>query len=616
MSMKFKAVAAAVGIALSALTFNAIGCSTVIVGKDVSKTGTIIIGHNEDNGGRILNPQYWVPPQDHAEGEMIKFEPAAASIPQVKHTFGFYWSQTFDPNGASFSDGFVNENGVVIVTNACTGIYEDDVMPTKDGGIGYGIRRLMAERATSARHAIDIAIDLLGKYGYFSEGRTYTVADSKEAWQIAIHQGNTWVARRVKDNEVVYIPNNFMMDRVDATDTENVIVAPGMIERAIKNGRYKPAVPGVYNDFNFRVAVAPAERRAAGYNLSRNNLAWKKLIGQDITDPEKFPYSTTKAKKMGVEEVEDLLRTHEPQIGDDLGWYHHQGIGLCRPTTHESGVYVLDKNPLLITGYRTMARPCETPYVPFFPLAAPAKAAAFMSWEKATAEHFKGTPELFSFNPDWQSFRFVELANIVDYNRDAFKDNTKFINGLEKTWMKDAAAAKAQAAALLGFSEEKARAYLHAFNAEAFDKAQYAVGEEARKLMPHEVAVLADTINPKSENTVDVVLYSDAKLDASKIDLSRTHAGVGRSSIGTTGVVSALAKPVKHEVKDMNGDGKKDMVLTFKASEIAQNMIPGATYDIWLYTMDGKKRVAGFDTALIEPDGYKPVKAKSETHDR
>ena len=136
MSMKFKAVAAAVGIALSALTFNAIGCSTVIVGKDASKTGTIIIGHNEDNGGRILNPQYWVPPQDHADGEMIKFEPAAASIPQVKHTFGFYWSQTFDPNGASFSDGFVNENGVVIVTNACTGIYEDDVMPTKDGGIG------------------------------------------------------------------------------------------------------------------------------------------------------------------------------------------------------------------------------------------------------------------------------------------------------------------------------------------------------------------------------------------------------------------------------------------------------------------------------------------------
>lgn len=42
------------------------------------------------------------------------------------------------------------------------------------------------------------------------------------------------------------------MDKLDATDTKNVILAPGMIERAIKNGRYKPAEPGVYKDFNFR----------------------------------------------------------------------------------------------------------------------------------------------------------------------------------------------------------------------------------------------------------------------------------------------------------------------------------------------------------------------------
>ena len=75
------------------------------------------------------------------------------------------------------------------------------------GGIGYGIRRLMAERAHTAKEAIDIAIKLLGEYGYFSEGRTYTVADKNEAWQIAIHKGNTWVARRVQDNEIVYIPN-------------------------------------------------------------------------------------------------------------------------------------------------------------------------------------------------------------------------------------------------------------------------------------------------------------------------------------------------------------------------------------------------------------------------
>ena len=240
MSLRIKALSAALGVAIASLAFNAIGCSTVIVGKDASATGNILVGHNEDNGGRILTAQHWVPAATHKAGEMIKFEEAAASIPQVEKTFGFFWSQTFDPTRASFSDGFVNENGVTIVTNACTGIYKDDIMPTKDGGIGYGIRRLMAERATSARHTVDIAIELLGKYGYFSEGRTYTIADPNEAWQLAIHQGNTWVARRVQDNEIIYIPNNFMMDKVDATDTKNVIVAPGMIERAINERKHRP----------------------------------------------------------------------------------------------------------------------------------------------------------------------------------------------------------------------------------------------------------------------------------------------------------------------------------------------------------------------------------------
>ena len=240
MNFKTKLAVLAIGAAMGSMAFNASACSTVIVGKDASATGNILVGHNEDNGGRILTAQHWVPAATHKAGEMIKFEEAAASIPQVEKTFGFFWSQTFDPTGASFSDGFVNENGVTIVTNACTGIYKDDIMPTKDGGIGYGIRRLMAERATSARHAVDIAIELLGKYGYFSEGRTYTIADPNEAWQLAIHQGNTWVARRVQDNEIIYIPNNFMMDKVDATDTKNVIVAPGMIERAINERKHRP----------------------------------------------------------------------------------------------------------------------------------------------------------------------------------------------------------------------------------------------------------------------------------------------------------------------------------------------------------------------------------------
>ncbi len=615
MSKTFQFSALTLSLLAGLAAFNANACSTVIVGKDVSQTGTIIVGHNEDNGGRILTAQYWVPAADHKKGETIKFEPAAAEIPQVEHTYAFYWSQTYDPAGASFSDGFVNENGVTIVSNACTGIYEENIQPVKDGGIGYGIRRLMAERATSARNAVDIAIDLLGKYGYFSEGRTYTIADANEAWQLAIHQGNTWVARRVKDNEVVYIPNNFMMDKVDATDTENVIVAPGMIERAIEQGRYKPAKKGVYNDFNFRTAVAPAERRSADYNQSRNTLAWEKILGVKITDPEQFPYSATPSKKFGVEDVKDLLRTHESVIGDDPGWYHHRSLGICRATTHESAVFVMNKNPLLTQAWRAHARPCETPYVPLYPLAGPAEGAAFLDWQTATAEQFKGTPEHFSYDADWPVWSFVTHANAVDYLRDEFKDSQEAVRELEAKQAAERPAVEARAAALFAVSPEKARAYLHDYNVAVFDEARAAMAEETAELMPHKMNVLADTIDPKSEKTVDIVLYSDKDLDATKIDLKRTYAGVGRASVGNTGVISQLAQPVKHEARDVDGDGKTDLVLSFKMKPLTLNMLAGANYDLWLYTYSGDERIAAMDDVLVQGEAYKGAQERKENAD-
>ena len=71
MSLRIKALSAALGVAIASLAFNAIGCSTVIVGKDVSKTGTIIVGHNEDNGGRSLSAPDWGPAATPAQSEKI-----------------------------------------------------------------------------------------------------------------------------------------------------------------------------------------------------------------------------------------------------------------------------------------------------------------------------------------------------------------------------------------------------------------------------------------------------------------------------------------------------------------------------------------------------------------
>ena len=616
MKLRASLMACAISSAMIALPLSAMACSTVIVGKDASATGQVIVGHNEDNGGRVFNPQYYVPPAKHKAGTMITFEPTAAKIPQVRETLGFYWSQTLDPNGSSFSDGFVNDAGVVIVSNACSNIFDKD-QKLKDGGIGYGIRRLMAERAHSAREAVKIATDLLTKYGYFSEGRTYTIADTKEAWQIAIHKGNTWVARRVKDNEVIYIPNNFMMDKVDATDTENVIVSPGLIERSIKNGRYKPATPGVYNDFNFREAVQPAEQRSVGYNFGRNQVAWKYITGEKITDAEKFPYSFTPDKKFTVEDVKNILRLHEDQIGDDKdGWYHHLGFGPCRVTTHESVVFEINDIPELITSYRALARPCETPYIPFYPLAKPGASMSFMSAATATKEHFSARDSRFDYHPEWASVTFINNANTLEFQRDDRDDNFDIVEDLEEKWDGEQAALREQAKAAFKISKQHGLEILHRYNVAKLQEAQGAIQAHLDEIAPHKVVILADSIDPKSTETVKFALLSDEDLDATKIDQTKTYGGVGRSSLTTSGVMSDLAQPVSYATEDVNGDGKLDMVMTFVQKDLARFMLAGAVYDTWLYTRDGSDRIAAFDTVKIEGQTNRKYSSKERGHDR
>lgn len=66
---------------------------------------------------------------------MIEFEPSAAKNPQAKHMLGFWWTQTQASEGSSFSDGFANEKGVVVVSNNCNITIEKD-QKVNDGGIG------------------------------------------------------------------------------------------------------------------------------------------------------------------------------------------------------------------------------------------------------------------------------------------------------------------------------------------------------------------------------------------------------------------------------------------------------------------------------------------------
>ena len=575
-------------------------CSTLVIGKAVSETGNIIVAHNEDNGGRLFNMQHYVPPAKHKKGEMLKFEKFAAEIPQVEETLGFYWTQTFVPDGASFADGFFNDAGVVVATNWCGEIFDADRMEVKDGGIGYGIRRLVAERAHSAREAVDIATKLLAEFGYFHDGRTYTFADANEAWQLAIHQGNSWVARKIHDNEVVYIPNNFLMDKVDLTDKETWKIEPKQVERAIKDGRHDAKNP----IFNWRKVVAQESVRHERWNANRNVLAWKFLTGVEYNDPEKFPYSAVIDRKLGVKDAMALLRLHEDYIGQDQELYHSKSEGICRTTSHDSIVYNLTADPTLTEAWKTLGRPCQSVFVPLYPLAGPAKGTAFTDPATATKEHFAGTPAMFDYRADFTPHSvFSASNNAIDYLRgDELAKRTQLIQAEEDKFMKDRAAVTKKAAGLKG--EERTK-FLHDYNQKSYDHVLKIMQAENARLMSNKVKILADVVKADGDGTVDFALLGAKGHEVLSANMEATRAGMSANQLNSTRQWKNFAPAEKMVYKDVNNDGITDVVFTFKAKDVTKGAVAGAAMDLWLYTQINGHRVTGFDVVPVENDKVK-----------
>lgn len=521
----------------------------MVVGKAVSQTGTIIIGHNEDNDLRIVTSQYYVPAADHAAGETIEYEPDAARIPQVGHTFGFYWTQTLHPAGYSYSDGFVNENGVVIASNQSYDATEDNEA-LHDGGVGYGIRRLMAERAKSARDAVAIAADLVTRYGYRASGRVYTVADKNEAWQINLLHG----------------------------------------------GRYKPAKAGDYSDFNFRVAYQTKERRSVDWIQRRAQRGWEVITGKEIRNPEEIPYSFVPNRKFGVDDVKAVLRAHS-KYEKRSGAFHMGMNDICNCGTFDSSIYVQDENPLLIRGYRTSGRPSETLYVPFYPLAKPSARQAFLTPEEATAQQFHGKPTSFDYKPDFSIYTFLDAQNYTEL-LGTQKTVSKVIGKVEGAWNAEENAVYKKAKALSqSISPEKAEDFLHAYNVRAYDEAVFAMRRYIRNLPKVDVRINASRVSKSTTGTIDVAVFGSKSVDAAKINVKTAQFGIAYPD-GDSNYIE-LTKASAMKVADVNGDGIKDAVFTFDGKSVLKDAVEGIYLDLWFKGKVGEKTVAGTDAVHV-----------------
>lgn len=393
-------------------------CSTIIVGKAASKTGHVLVAHNEDDSACITQIHV-VPRVQHEEGEVLTFRDGSAVIPQVSETWAYTWTElrsVKEIGGEAFADSFFNEWGVAVVTDSCMGskVSEDERM--KDG-IGYALRRLIAERAKTAREGVEIAAALVSEFGYRSS-RSYHICDKNEAWVFQATIGHNYAAQRVGDDEVYYIPNWYTIHQIDFHDTEHkkFYWSEDLVAYPMRHGWYKPSVEGDYSDFDFALTYQH-ELVLGKSNVDRSNLAWTKLIG------EKMPYRTFSAKapkKYGVEDLKEVVRSHyveyEEDLKEDPTMSPHR-FGICRDTTVVSEIVEFHDEVKLSCVWRSFPRPCAAPFTPwYFGITEVPRGYEWMNYQASQQTHFYVDPSEFRYHSEYAYWAFRRLQDVMEFD--------------------------------------------------------------------------------------------------------------------------------------------------------------------------------------------------------
>lgn len=504
------------------------GCFTIIAGKDVSATGRVLVGHNEDDGGRTVFRYTMVPQADWPQGAVIpaeiapsEFAPARQDVPQVRHTSEYFWGEVLDITdgkcvGMSGADRLMNEHGVCVVTNN-GGLTLDPPLGGGTQEVFYVLRRAMAEQAKTPRQGVLIAARLIRDYGY-KACRIYSIANSEEAWVLQVANGHQFVARKIRDDEVFVVPNFFTIRQIDFSGGSEIepgimgndewLWSKNLVQAAIDGGRYQPANPQdtTYPDFDFAYCyqlhgVAPHpytwNTPMSSYRMRHaiSLVTGKEWIGDNsqvqANHPEQgFPFTIQPGDiagddrytgKVTLDMIKRVLRSHFEGTPDDPpelrsavpGGNPHdapQMRRICTQTTGDSLIFELGTTPALTTIWVSPGRPCELPYFPIHAFGAqklPDKLTTVADGAAAMATHFLNHPGLTAWNPADAWWQMRDLENCLDLlHCRVMAAHTQWLHEKDASLDADNAQAVAQAAAL---DTPQRQAFLAQWDNDCFD---------------------------------------------------------------------------------------------------------------------------------------------------
>jgi len=339
------------------------GCFSIVAGKNASADGYVIMAHNEDDTIPQIVNHHKVPRKKHAPGEKVRLR-NGGQLDQVEQTWSYIWSEM---PGMLFSDSYINEWGVSITSDNCPS--REDKPQITDGGIGYMLRRLVAERVKTAREGVLLAGRLVERFGYIDSGRTYIICDPDEGWLFCVVNGKYWLAQRVGDDQVAMVANTYTVHQVDLSDRDNFLASKDIIQYAVSRGWYKPEMDG---PFDFAGVYSNPKSASSLSNFGRQWSGLSYVVAKPIPLGPNLPFSVVPKQKVDVAQIKQIMRhDYDAKILQSSSLTKNKdksACAICSGSTQTSFVVQLRRNMPLDIGivyWVCLAPPRTSFYIPF-----------------------------------------------------------------------------------------------------------------------------------------------------------------------------------------------------------------------------------------------------------
>ena len=409
----------------AAVAIEAVACTGLYVGKQVSADGTTLLGRTVDTAPwtsahmTVVNPRVESVPNRIYRSWMNSFR-----WPLPETTWKFVSTPRLRTLGRGRMDSAcVNEKGVAI-TGTVTGkthprILEFDPF-VKDVGAGEdSLPGLLAQCCSTARECVDLLGKVVAKAGH-NGPEIYMFADQSEAWYVEVYSGHQWAAVRMPEDKVACWGNQFMIRSFDPA-AEGSLGSSELVSLPEKHGllvRGADGRPDLYRTYAPELTDYSNYRTWFGHRWMAPETAGAYAVDRPMD------LFFAPSRKIGYADLFELMRTRYEGTDHNPEANHLQSVRVIG-TTKQATSHVLSIDASLPPEFRctiwVSLGNCE--HTVFQPLN-----ASITATDRAyTIDQTTGT---FRYDPQIASMEFRRLAALAE------KDRYWYGKGVREFWQK------------------------------------------------------------------------------------------------------------------------------------------------------------------------------------